>query len=1150
MKINFKNRPTIAHVVSYYPPHIGGMENVVDKISLKLAQNNWPVQVITSNAGAASAPAVVKKRNYLLNRLRSIEFAHTPVMRGLLRKLFSLPKNSVVHLHIAQVITPEAVWLVSKIRRIPYIAHFHLDVSPSGLLGFLFLIYKKLFLGIVLRDASRVIVTSQEQANLIRKKYFVEPGKIVIMPNGVADYFFKSKPRDLPKRSLKLLFVGRLCIQKRIDRLLDALTLTQAPIMLTIVGDGEKRTSLEKRVKNLGLNNVTFVGAKSSRELVEFYQDADVFVLPSDREAGMPLVALEAMAGGLPVIGSDVLGIREFIADCGLLASPSPKAFAQKFDSLWQDKEQLSSLSLQSFLKAKRYSWGFSIKKIEPLYEQVFKENDESHDPPAKSGFNRKWLAGSIFLWGFLFAVFRFANLNPVILNVIGFNFLLLAPGILTYLMFKFPKGLPLFSKLALVIVFSLLELIGMTLLSNTFLPLFGVARPLDPIPLAFSVAALIFSLLLISWHRLAAWQLDFSCISMRHFKAIDWLAALFPLVFVAMSIMGATSLNNGGSNAITLAMLATIAAYFAWLVSKSPKLKRDTITIAIYLTGLSLLLMTSMRGWYTTGHDVQTEFRVFMFAKNQGLWSIGYYRDAYNASLSITLLPTILANLLRFRDPYVYKIFFQLIFAVTPSLVYLIVERYLKPALAIIAAIWFMAFPTYFTDMQMLNRQEIAFLFLALMLWIVFEPKFKILTRQILFVIFGATIGVLHYSTMYSVIAIVAFSIGLRWSLPKLKLIDKFHTKPLITFPILVIFITASFFWGTVITGTNAHASSVLRNTIANIPRLFDKKNTRSDNTSYSLFSLKKIDKKKSLKEYIKTVVEPEREIDSLSYYDKAIINKYPVKLAKDNIIPLSRTGRSLKNSGVDVAAFNFIFRQATAKVLQVLIILGFAYLIFQKKYLTNRLDSEFTTLAAGSLFFVFLVLVLPVISTAYGLLRAFQQSLMLLSLFLVIGSLLLVPRVSEKIKVVFACLLAITFFLSTTGFITQILGGYYPQLHLNNSGSYYDLYYLHRSEIIGTKWIGNYTQKLPNEEKVQFDDFELGKIAPYASFRKLFTLRYIYPALIQKDSYVFAGPQTLKRQSSFTYLGDNVSYTYPLEFLDNEKDLIYNNGEVRVYR
>jgi len=368
-----QGRPVIAQVISYFPPHVGGMENIAQEISLELVNSDWPVQVITSNAGAADAQPVEKRDNYLLRRLKSVEFAHTPVMWSLLPKLLTLPKKSVIHLHISQVITPEAVWLVHKLRRIPYVAHFHLDVDPSGPLGFLFLIYKKLFLGIILRSASRVIVFSREQSSLVQRKYFVEPEKIAIIPNGVAKHFFNFKPRPIPEESLKLLFVGRLAAQKRVDRLLSALAITGAPVKLTIVGDGEERLNLERQARRLGLKNVTFAGVKAGETLLRFYQEADAFVLPSDKE-GMPLTLLEAMANGLPVIGSDILGIREFIGESGILAKPSAKSFALAFEKLWQNKERLSSLSRLSVSKAKNYSLNNLTKKLEPLYEEVFRK--------------------------------------------------------------------------------------------------------------------------------------------------------------------------------------------------------------------------------------------------------------------------------------------------------------------------------------------------------------------------------------------------------------------------------------------------------------------------------------------------------------------------------------------------------------------------------------------------------------------------------------------------------------------------------------------------------------------------------------------------------------------------------------------------------
>ena len=70
-----------------------------------------------------------------------------------------------------------------------------------------------------------------------------------------------------------------------------------------------------------------------------------------------------------------------------------------------------------------------------------------------------------------------------------------------------------------------------------------------------------------------------------------------------------------------------------------------------------------------------------------------------------------------------VFKVLLQLVFALVPVLTYLLARRFLSRRLALVAAIFTMAFPTFFTDMPYLVRQEIAFFFLALLLLAATEP-------------------------------------------------------------------------------------------------------------------------------------------------------------------------------------------------------------------------------------------------------------------------------------------------------------------------------------------------------------------------------------------------------------------------------------------
>ena len=88
--------------------------------------------------------------------------------------------------------------------------------------------------------------------------------------------------------------------------------------------------------------------------------------------------------------------------------------------------------------------------------------------------------------------------------------------------------------------------------------------------------------------------------------------------------IAGANRLNNGSGDLVALVGLSAVAITFAFLLWRRTDLRDSVVAASIYLLGLSLLLATSLRGWYITGHDIQTEYRVFQLTKDHGVWNIG----------------------------------------------------------------------------------------------------------------------------------------------------------------------------------------------------------------------------------------------------------------------------------------------------------------------------------------------------------------------------------------------------------------------------------------------------------------------------------------------------------------------------------------------
>ena len=147
-----------------------------------------------------------------------------------------------------------------------------------------------------------------------------------------------------------LIFVGRLVEAKGLAVLFDALSdlvATRPELTLTVVGDGPDRTVLERKAADRGLaDHVRFVGSKSQAEVAELLTTAELFVLPSYAE-GVPVVVMEALGCGVPVVASFVGGMAELVEDGvnGFLVAPSdPQALGRRIAQLLDDGELRASM--------------------------------------------------------------------------------------------------------------------------------------------------------------------------------------------------------------------------------------------------------------------------------------------------------------------------------------------------------------------------------------------------------------------------------------------------------------------------------------------------------------------------------------------------------------------------------------------------------------------------------------------------------------------------------------------------------------------------------------------------------------------------------------------------------------------------------------
>ena len=149
-----------------------------------------------------------------------------------------------------------------------------------------------------------------------------------------------------------ILFVGRLRLRKGVEVLLHALASLREqgiPAPVEIVGDGERRVQLEQLSERLGLEDqVTFVGRLDARGVAAKLECSRALAVPSLYE-GMPLVILEAMSRGTPVVASAVSGIPEVVVDGEtgwLVPSRDVSALAVALREVWQEPEECSRRGL------------------------------------------------------------------------------------------------------------------------------------------------------------------------------------------------------------------------------------------------------------------------------------------------------------------------------------------------------------------------------------------------------------------------------------------------------------------------------------------------------------------------------------------------------------------------------------------------------------------------------------------------------------------------------------------------------------------------------------------------------------------------------------------------------------------------------------
>lgn len=676
----------------------------------------------------------------------------------------------------------------------------------------------------------------------------------------------------------------------------------------------------------------------------------------------------------------------------------------------------------------------------------------------------------------------------PILRQFIGFIYLTFVPGVLLLRLLKL-KQLSFIEKSMFTIALSLITLMLSGFISNE-IGVFFVEEPVSTIPL-FSIIFLVVSILLIACcilERNTAYSPSFVTLNYSMSRLMIYLfVILFSVLF------GTYIVNYYGSNIFLLFAVLLIASSI-FLVLFDKFVPETMYPFVLFILSISLLYHNSLISSTIYGYDIHQEYYVSNLVRTMGVWNHDIPRNI-NAMLSIVMIAPIYSEICDLSLTYVFKIIYPFLFSFTPLGIYLIYKKQVNnPKIAFFSIFYFMSIYPYYTEMLALARQEIAELFLVLLV-LVMISNYEAPKKKLLYVIFSFGLVTSHYGLSYLFIFLCL--IGYIFLVYLKQKSEIFYPRT------IILFIICAIGWYIYISGGS----------------IFDTVGNLFKNMYYSII------------------------------YD--IFSTSTVTLATKST---SFSGKLLR-----LLYFSSQF----------FILIGFIQSIIAYKNLKTQSDvnfsKEYIVLSFACLCSLAVFLITS--STGMNIYRLYHISTIFLSLFCVLGGLLVFNSINKVIKKIVSTsydingfkLLATSlslFLLLNIGFVQEIVNDYPTSVSLSqesmkegdvNSSMLLYRYYIPVQDVCGSMWLSknrnNTMDVYADETAVSFVLSSYGMMPDQKSLYNEpneYLNSYIY---LRYPNVVY---NSLSKKGSFMGEYESASELFPTF---NQKYMIYSNGYNMVY-
>lgn len=338
----------IAFMTNNYKPVVGGVPISIERLARGLRAMGHQVTIFAPTyrewREAEEEEEGVFRYGTLLNHFVGGIVLPNPFDRRIERE-FRDNTYDVIHVHHPMLIGRTAVRL-SKKYHVPLVFTYHTRYEQYlscyaraiGGLGKLMPLYLRPFF----KRCSLVFAPTEGMRRYLTDVCALAPERTEVLPTGIEEgnFLVSGAEADRVRRTYQaegmplLLTVSRMAQEKNVGFLLESLAFLKEiygkPFRMLMVGDGPDRAALEKKSAGLGLEaHVIFTGAVPNEEIAPYYKAADLFLFASKTET-QGIVALEAFAGGTPVLAVRASGLEDLVQDGrnGFLTPENPQIFA------------------------------------------------------------------------------------------------------------------------------------------------------------------------------------------------------------------------------------------------------------------------------------------------------------------------------------------------------------------------------------------------------------------------------------------------------------------------------------------------------------------------------------------------------------------------------------------------------------------------------------------------------------------------------------------------------------------------------------------------------------------------------------------------------------------------------------------------------